>query len=117
MGEDILDDYSVILSYSGSRFYGTIAEPDKTFYDLFPPDYHAFWSKSFDVNRTFIISDTTASGTQLGSTSLKCGEESTPCSTRTSSSPTAPLVPRVSRGSAFLQTIFHHCSSRLCSVR
>jgi len=57
--EDILDDYSVIISYSGSRFYGTMVEPNATFDDIFPQDYHAFWSQSFDVNRTFIISDTT----------------------------------------------------------
>ena len=61
--EDIMDDYSVILSYSGSRFYGTIIEPNQTFDDLFPPDYHAFWSQSFNVNRTFIISDTTITST------------------------------------------------------
>mmetsp|Transcript_37653 Transcript_37653/g.69184 ORF Transcript_37653/g.69184 Transcript_37653/m.69184 type:complete len:1210 (+) Transcript_37653:238-3867(+) len=64
--EDIMDDYSVILSYSGSRFYGTIIEPNATFDYLFPPDYHAFWSQSFNVNRTFIISDTTITSTPVG---------------------------------------------------
>ena len=60
--EDILEDYSVIISYSGSRYYGTIVESNATLGDLFPRDYHAFWSQSFDVNRTFIISQTTFSG-------------------------------------------------------
>jgi len=59
--EELLKDYSVIITYTGSRFYGTIVEPDATFGELFPPDYHAFWSQSFDINRTFIISDTTVS--------------------------------------------------------
>lgn len=64
--EEILDDYSVIISYSGSRFYGTIIEPNATLEDLFPSDYHAFWSQSFDLNRTFIISDTTLVGSPVG---------------------------------------------------
>ena len=56
---DILEDYSIIISFSGSRFYGTIVEPDAALDDLFPDDYHAFWDQSFDVDRTFVISDTT----------------------------------------------------------
>ena len=64
--EDILEDYSVIISYSGSRYYGTIIESDATLDDIFPSDYHAFWSQSFNVNRTFIISQTTFSSTPVG---------------------------------------------------
>lgn len=64
--EEILEDYSVVISYSGSRFYGTIVAPDASLDRLYPPDYHAFWSESFDVNRTFIISETTASSTPVG---------------------------------------------------
>ena len=62
----ILEDYSVVISYSGSRFYGTIVESDASIESLFPQDYHAFWSQSFDVDRTFIISDTTFSSTPVG---------------------------------------------------
>jgi len=57
--DDILEDYSVVIQYTGSRFYGTIIEPNTTIETLFPSDYHAFWNKSFDVDRTFMISDTT----------------------------------------------------------
>ena len=64
--DDILEDYSVVISYSGSRFYGTIVESDASIESLFPQDYHAFWSQSFDVDRTFIISDTTFSDTPVG---------------------------------------------------
>lgn len=64
--EKILKNYSIIISYSGSRFYGTIIEPDTTVDDMFPPDYHAFWSQSFNVDRTFIISDTTSNGSPVG---------------------------------------------------
>ena len=64
--DDTLEDYSVVISYSGSRFYGTIIESDASLDNLFPQDYHAFWSQSFDVNRTFIISDTTYSSTPVG---------------------------------------------------
>ena len=64
--EDILEDYKVIISYSGSRFYGTILDPTSTLDDVFPPDYHAFWSQSFDVDRTFIISDTTFTSSPVG---------------------------------------------------
>jgi len=64
--EDILEDYSVIISYSGSRYYGTIIESDATLDDIFPSDYHAFWSQSFNVNRTFIISEITFSSTPVG---------------------------------------------------
>ena len=66
--KDILDggNYSVILSYSGSRFYGTIVGPNSTLDELFPKDYHAFWTQAFDVDRTFIISDKTSSSTPLG---------------------------------------------------
>jgi len=64
--EDLMEDYSVILSYSGSRFYGTIVESNLPLGDLFPLDYHAFWSQSFNVDRTFIISDTTYADTPVG---------------------------------------------------
>lgn len=63
---DVLEDYSVIISYSGSRFYGTIFRTGATFESLFPQDHHAFWSNSFDVNRTFIISGTTLSSNPIG---------------------------------------------------
>ena len=64
--DDVLEDYSVVISYSGSRFYGTIIDPDASIDDIFPLDYHGFWSQSFDVNRTFIISDTTFASTPVG---------------------------------------------------
>jgi len=64
--DDILEDYSVVISFTGSRFYGTIVPSDTTFQALFPRDYHAFWYESFDVNRTFIISDTTFESTPVG---------------------------------------------------
>jgi len=64
--EDILEDYSVVLSYTGSRFYGTIINSTASLDDLFPPNYHAFWDNSFNLSRTFIISDTTLSSTPVG---------------------------------------------------
>ena len=64
--DEILLDYSVVISYTGSRFYGTIIEPNVSLYDLFPPGYHAFWDSSFNVDRTFIISDTTFTNTPVG---------------------------------------------------
>ena len=89
---NILNDYSVVISYSGSRFYGTIVDPNISVDELFPQDYHgkhncyvicvylcslvsqpplsllglidlAFWDESFNINRTFIISDTTYTAT------------------------------------------------------
>eukprot|EP00804_Cyclotella_cryptica_P028546 CCRYP_014805-RA/>CCRYP_014805-RA protein AED:0.07 eAED:0.07 QI:185/0.75/0.88/1/1/0.88/9/2294/790 len=38
--DDIMQNYSVVLSFTGSRFYATIVEPDATFNDIFPQDYH-----------------------------------------------------------------------------
>ena len=64
--EDILEDYSVVLSYTGSRFYGTIIEADASLDELFSKDYHAFWDQSFNIDRTFIISDTTYTATPVG---------------------------------------------------
>ena len=64
--EDILENYSVVLSYTGSRFYGTIINSTASLDDLFPPNYHAFWDQSFNGSRTFIISDTTLSSTPVG---------------------------------------------------
>jgi len=61
-----MEDYSVVLSYTGSRFYGTIIEADASLDELFPKDYHAFWDQSFNMDRTFIISDTTFSSTPVG---------------------------------------------------
>merc|ERR1719491_884991 len=57
--EEVLEDYKVIVSYAGSRFYGTIAESNLTLDDVFNPNYHAFWSEAYDLNRTFIISGIT----------------------------------------------------------
>lgn len=64
--EDILEDYSVVLSYTGSRFYGTIIRADASLDELYSKDYHAFWDQSFKIDRTFIISDTTFSSTPVG---------------------------------------------------
>lgn len=64
--EVLLEDFEVVLSYTGSRFYGTIIEPNSTLDELFPADYHAFWSESFDADRTFIISDTTFAESPVG---------------------------------------------------
>jgi len=63
--EEILEDYSVVISYTGSRFYATIIQPDASLDELFPSDYHAFWSQAFNVNRTFIISDSTFSSSPV----------------------------------------------------
>ena len=63
---DIIEDYSVVISFIGSRFYATMVDPESDLYDLFPEDYHAFWSQAFDVNRTFIISDTTFASSPVG---------------------------------------------------
>ena len=37
---NILKNYSVVISYSGSRFYGTIVDPNISLDELFPQDYH-----------------------------------------------------------------------------
>jgi len=63
---EILNDYKVVIAYTGSRFYGTITDSNATLDELFPPDYHAFWSESFDVDRTFIISDATSTSSPVG---------------------------------------------------
>mmetsp|Transcript_1542 Transcript_1542/g.2367 ORF Transcript_1542/g.2367 Transcript_1542/m.2367 type:complete len:158 (+) Transcript_1542:411-884(+) len=62
----MLNDYKVVIAYTGSRFYGTITDSNATLDELFPPDYHAFWSESFDVDRTFIISDATSISSPVG---------------------------------------------------
>ena len=93
--DEIMKNYSVVMRFTGSRFYATIIEPDATFNDLIPQDYHvsndllytsgisyckpeqcshslyfillkAFWDNAFDVNRTFVISDRTDRGTPVG---------------------------------------------------
>eukprot|EP00956_Cyclotella_meneghiniana_P020991 scaffold37679_cov76-Cyclotella_meneghiniana.AAC.5 len=38
--DEIMKNYSVVMRFTGSRFYATIIEPDATFDDLIPPDYH-----------------------------------------------------------------------------
>mmetsp|Transcript_1996 Transcript_1996/g.3832 ORF Transcript_1996/g.3832 Transcript_1996/m.3832 type:complete len:381 (-) Transcript_1996:218-1360(-) len=63
---EMLEDYRVVISYSGSRFYGTIVGSNATLNDVFHRDYHAFWSESFDVDRTFIISDTAFTSSPVG---------------------------------------------------
>jgi len=37
---NILKNYSVVISYTGSRFYGTIVDPNTSVDELFPQDYH-----------------------------------------------------------------------------
>eukprot|EP00986_Skeletonema_menzelii_P005908 scaffold2230_cov166-Skeletonema_menzelii.AAC.4 len=64
--EQILEDYSVVLTFTGSRFYGTIIKSNASLDELFPDNYHAFWDQSFNVNRTFIISDTTFGSSPVG---------------------------------------------------
>ena len=64
--EEILEDYSVVLTFTGSRFYGTIIHSNESLDELFPDNYHAFWDQSFNVNRTFIISDTTFGSSPVG---------------------------------------------------
>lgn len=64
--EDILEDYSVVLTFTGSRFYGTIIQSNASLDELYPDNYHAFWDQSFNVNRTFIISDTTFDSSPVG---------------------------------------------------
>jgi hypothetical protein len=64
--EEILEDYSVVLTFTGSRFYGTIIHSNASLDELFPDNYHAFWDQSFNVNRTFIISDTTFGSSPVG---------------------------------------------------
>ena len=64
--EEILEDYSVVLTFTGSRFYGTITKSNASLDELFPDNYHAFWDQSFNVNRTFIISDTTFGSSPVG---------------------------------------------------
>jgi hypothetical protein len=64
--EDILEDYSVVLTFTGSRFYGTIIQSNASLDELYPDNYHAFWDESFNVNRTFIISDTTFGSSPVG---------------------------------------------------
>jgi len=63
--EDVLEDYKVVVAYTGSRFYGTIVQSNLTLDYVFNSDYHAFWSESYDVNRTFIISDPTSKSTPV----------------------------------------------------
>jgi len=62
----VLEDYSVVISFSGSRFFGEIIGSNESLDDVFHSDYHAFWTQAFDVNRTFIISDTTFTSTPVG---------------------------------------------------
>lgn len=38
--DEIMKNYSVVMRFTGSRFYATIIEPDATFNDLIPQDYH-----------------------------------------------------------------------------
>lgn len=66
---EVLEDFKVILSHAGSRFYATIAKANATLNgvgEIFDRDYHAFWSEAYDVNRTFIISDTTFASSPVG---------------------------------------------------
>ena len=63
---DFMDMYSVIIAFLGSQFYWTMIEPNATFNDIFHADYHAFWNNAYSLNRTFIISDKTFSGSPDG---------------------------------------------------
>lgn len=45
--ERLLDDYTFILKYTGSRWYGQIAPPFKDAKEFNEEEFHAFWSKSF----------------------------------------------------------------------
>jgi len=61
----VLEDYSVVISFSGSRFFGEIIGSNESLDDVFHSDYHAFWTQAFKVNRTFIISEKTFTGTPI----------------------------------------------------
>lgn len=61
----VFGNYSVVLSYSGSRWYGKIMPPSamNVFYNhQMLSEYHAFWREAFSRNNTLIISDVTTDG-------------------------------------------------------
>lgn len=56
--DELLEDYSVVISFSGSRFYGTMIHSNVTFEDLFPADYHVSpieWHWFFPFTCTHIL--------------------------------------------------------------
>ena len=50
--DEIMKNYSVVMRFTGSRFYATIIEPDATFNDLIPQDYHVSNDLLYQANHT-----------------------------------------------------------------
>lgn len=65
----LLDNYTIFLLYSGSRWYGSIMPPsvmDKFHNIDFLSEYHAFWEHSYKKDNTFIISEITFDESPVG---------------------------------------------------
>jgi len=58
--DDLLEEgYSIIMSFTGNRWYATMIPLNQTIANWFHYDYHAFWATALSEDRTFIISDIT----------------------------------------------------------
>ena len=61
-GLDVLleEGYSIIISFTGNRWYSTIIPLNETTQNLLHVDYHCFWDTALNEDRTFLISEVTS---------------------------------------------------------
>lgn len=67
----LLKNYTVVLRYTGRRWYGQIVPPGLTATSFQEEEYHAFWNNAFsglgaEDNKTLIISSPSGSGSPVG---------------------------------------------------
>lgn len=72
----VISNYSVVLAYSGSRWYGSIMPPGGMSKVTKPLEYHAFWNSAYYGERTFLISQVTHDGSPENSEFYQMRERS-----------------------------------------
>jgi hypothetical protein len=54
------EGYSIMISFTGNRWYSTIIPLNETTQHILHIDYHAFWDNALSEDRTFLISEVTS---------------------------------------------------------
>lgn len=56
----------MVIAYAGSRWYGTIIDSGEDVEKMYSRDFHSFWDGGYNLDRTFVISDSSYDGSPVG---------------------------------------------------
>ncbi|EJK75810.1 hypothetical protein THAOC_02455 [Thalassiosira oceanica] len=60
--ESLLENYSLVVWFAGSRWLGALVRPNMKLTDKFSDEYHAFWSDALKFGHIFLVSATNTDG-------------------------------------------------------